>query len=237
MKYLVCFDMDRVLVDHMSTWQYVYDRLEISNEEAFNLYNQGKLDEWDWLKMDLAMIKAAYPEITDQKMRELCQGTPLMQGMKECLQWILDEGHEIAIISGGMQETARDIACMFPSDEPWRRRWGGINRHRGCDTKFHVFTNGWLERNDGSIDDYGRYQVQMNGKGSIVRMLQRRLDIPKERTISIGDSAGDIGMFQQSGLSICFNPWDEKPVAIAKKTIRSRNLLDVLEAIKTHIKE
>ena len=232
MKYMVCFDMDRVLVDHMSTWQYVYDRLEISNEEAFNLYNQGKLDEWDWLKMDLAMIKAAYPEITDQKMRELCQGTPLMQGMKECLQWILDEGHEIAIISGGMQETARDIACMFPSDEPWRRRWGGINRHRGCDTKFHVFTNGWLERNDGSIDDYGRYQVQMNGKGSIVKMLQRRLDIPKERTISIGDSAGDIGMFQQSGLSICFNPWDEKPVAIAKKTIRSRNLLDVLDAIK-----
>ena len=237
MRYLVCFDMDRVLVDHMSTWQYVYDRLEISNEEAFNLYNQGKLDEWDWLKMDLAMIKAAYPEITDQKMRELCQGTPLMQGMKECLQWILDEGHEIAIISGGMQETARDIACMFPSDEPWRRRWGGINRHRGCDTKFHVFTNGWLERNDGSIDDYGRYQVQMNGKGSIVKMLQRRLDIPIERTISIGDSAGDIGMFQQSGLSICFNPWDEKPVAIAKKTIRSRNLLDVLDAIKTHIKE
>ena len=77
----------------------------------------------------------------------------------------------------------------------------------------------------------------MNGKGSIVKMLQRRLDIPIERTISIGDSAGDIGMFQQSGLSICFNPWDEKPVAIAKKTIRSRNLLDVLDAIKTHIKE
>ena len=237
MQYLVCFDMDRVLVDHMSTWQYVYDRLEISNEEAFNLYNQGKLDEWDWLKMDLAMIKAAYPGITDQKMRELCQGTPLMQGMKECLQWILDEGHEIAIISGGMQETARDIACMFPSNKPWKRRWGGINRHRGCDTKFHVFTNGWLERNDGSIDDFGRYQVQMNGKGSIVRMLQRRLDIPKERTISIGDSAGDIGMFQRSELSICFNPWDEKPVAVAKKTIRSRNLIDVLHVIKKHIKE
>ena len=73
MKHLICFDMDRVLVDHMSTWQYVYDRLNISNEDAFNLYNQGKLDEWDWLKMDLALIKDAYPEITDQKMRELCE--------------------------------------------------------------------------------------------------------------------------------------------------------------------
>ena len=48
----------------------------------------------------------------------------------------------VAIISGGMQETARDIACMYPSESPWRRRWGGINRHRGCDTKFHVFK--WL---------------------------------------------------------------------------------------------
>ena len=228
--------MDRVLVDHMSTWQFVYDRLKISNEEAFNLYNQGKLDEWDWLKMDLGMIKRAYPEITDQKMRELCSDTPLMEGIHECLGWIIDEGHEIAIISGGMQETARDIACMFLV----QIRGGGageINRHRGVDTKFHVFTNGWLERNDGSIDDYGRYQVQMNGMGSIVKMLQRRLGISKERTISIGDSAGDIGMFQESGLSICFNPWDEKPVAVAKMTIRSRNLLDVLEAIKKQIKE
>ena len=78
MQYLVCFDMDRVLVDHMSTWQYVYDRLEISNEEAFNLYNQGKLDEWDWLD-GLGYDKGSISRITDQKMRELCQGTPLMR--------------------------------------------------------------------------------------------------------------------------------------------------------------
>ncbi len=236
MQHLICFDMDRVLVDHMSTWQYVYDQLKISNQDAFDLYNQGKLNEWNWLKMDLALIKDSYPDINDSQMRSLCVGTPLMQGIKECLDWIVSEGHEVAIISGGMQETARDIACMYPSDEPWTRRWGGINRHRGCDTKFHVFSNGWLTRNDGSLEDYGRFQVQMNGKGSIVKMLQRRLNIPKERTISIGDSAGDIGMFQESELSICFNPWDEKPVAVAKMTIRSRNLLDVLEAIKNQIK-
>lgn len=41
MKHLICFDMDRVLVDHLSTWQYVYDKLGISNKEAFDLYNQG----------------------------------------------------------------------------------------------------------------------------------------------------------------------------------------------------
>ena len=56
---LVCLDMDRVLVDHLSTWQYVYDQLGISNDESFELYNQGLLDEWDWIKLDLALIKSA----------------------------------------------------------------------------------------------------------------------------------------------------------------------------------
>ena len=53
---LVCLDMDRVLVDHLSTWQFVYARLGISNDESFELYNQGLLDEWDWIKLDIALI-------------------------------------------------------------------------------------------------------------------------------------------------------------------------------------
>ena len=36
-----CLDMDRVLVDHLSTWQFVYDQLGISNDESFELYNQA----------------------------------------------------------------------------------------------------------------------------------------------------------------------------------------------------
>ena len=83
MTFLICFDMDRVLVDHMSTWQFVYDKLEISNEDSFNLYNQGKLDEWDWLKLDLALIKNSHPNINDEILRELCSDTPLMEGIED----------------------------------------------------------------------------------------------------------------------------------------------------------
>ena len=72
-RYLVCLDMDRVLVDHLSTWQYVYDKLGISNDESFELYNQGLLDEWDWIKLDVALIKESQTneEITDEKLRSL----------------------------------------------------------------------------------------------------------------------------------------------------------------------
>ncbi|MEK9697321.1 MAG: HAD hydrolase family protein [Candidatus Poseidoniales archaeon] len=243
-RYLICFDMDRVLVDHLSTWQFVYDKLGINNDDSFALYNQGKLDEWDWIKLDLALIKSARnPPPTDSELREMMADMPLMKNWEQAISKILKQNAHVAIISGGLQHTARYIAAQFPSNNKWKKRWGGIDPNtakeqcNGYDSVFHVFTNGWLLENDeyahDALGDFGRYQVQMNGKGSIVNMLQRRLGIPKANTASVGDSAGDIGMFEQSDLSICFNPWNEEPIAVANHTIHERDLMLVYEHIKT----
>ena len=241
--YLVCLDMDRVLVDHLSTWQYVYDKLGISNEESFDLYNQGLLDEWAWIKLDLALIKSSSKEpISDKRLRALMEGMPMMKGWKTLIGHLLGLGVHVAIVSGGLQKTARDIAACFPSEEPWRRRWGGIDRHTareqigGHDTKLHVFTNGWLmgqPLGDGEhgIGDFGRYQVQMDGKGAIVNMLQRRLGVEKAQTASVGDSMGDVGMFQESACAVLFNPWDDRPRSYATHVIEERDLERVLDHI------
>ena len=243
MAHLVCLDMDRVLVDHLSTWQFVYDKLGISNDESFALYNQGLLDEWDWIKLDLALIKSAPGgDITDERLRNLMEGMPMMKGWKMLIQHLLDLDVHVAIVSGGLQKTARDIAAQFPSEEPWRRRWGGIDRHtalehsNGRDSRLHVFTNGWLMNpSDGKgppgIGDYGRYQVQMNGKGAIVKMLQRRLGVEKSNTASVGDSMGDVGMFGESGCAVLFNPWDDRPREFAHHVIEEKDLLIVLDLI------
>ena len=241
--HLVCLDMDRVLVDHLSTWQYVYDQLGINNDESFELYNQGLLDEWDWIKLDLALIKSAPGgNITDERLRSLMSGMPMMKGWRTLIQHLLDNDVNIAIVSGGLQKTARDIAAAFPSNHLWRRRWGGIDRHTarersgGFDSQLHVFTNGWLmETDDGTtpagIGDFGRYQVQMNGKGAIVKMLQRRLGVSKEGTVSVGDSMGDVGMFGESGCAILFNPWDDRPREYAHHVIEEKDLHIVLNLI------
>jgi phosphoserine phosphatase len=241
--YLVCLDMDRVLVDHLSTWQFVYDQLGISNDESFELYNQGLLDEWDWIKLDLALIKSSRPEpITDEHLRSVMEGMPMMLGWRGLIGHLLEQGVHVAIVSGGLQKTARDIAAQFPSQQPWRRRWGGIDRHTaseqagGYDTQLHVFTNGWLRdrplsSGEHTIGDYGRYQVQMDGKGSVVKMLQRRLGVSKEHTASVGDSAGDIGMFSESGCAILFNPWDDRPKEHAHHIIEEKDLNIVLNLI------
>ena len=242
-KHLVCLDMDRVLVDHLSTWQFVYDKLGISNDESFDLYNQGLLDEWAWIKLDLALIKSSSPDpVTDEQLRGLMEGMPMMKGWRRMIQHLLDCRVEVAIVSGGLQKTARDIAAQFPSEHRWRRRWGGIDRHTasaladGFDSRLHVFTNGWLRGASLSngqhlIGDFGRYQVQMNGKGAVVKMLQRRLGVKKESTASVGDSMGDVGMFGESGCAILFNPWDDRPREFAHHVIEERDLNLVLDLI------
>ena len=248
-KRLVCLDMDRVLVDHLSTWQFVYDNLGISNDESFELYNQGLLDEWDWIKLDIALIKesrnSTEPPITDSELRGCMEGMPMMKNWRAFIQSLLDKGYHVAIVSGGLQQTARDIAAQFPSDEPWKKRWGGIDRFTsrrfadGMDTQLHVFTNGWLlgdQLSNGEFElaDFGRYQVQMDGKGSVVRMLQRRLGVSKENTASVGDSAGDIAMFQESGFPICFNPWDDRPKKFAKLIVEEKDLLPLGDSITSY---
>ena len=244
-NYLVCLDMDRVLVDHLSTWQYVYDKLNISNDESFELYNQGLLDEWDWIKLDIALIKGSITDrkITDKELRSLMEGMPMMKNWRNLIGGLLSSGAKVAIISGGLQQTARDIAAQFPSDKPWSRRWGGIDRFTaqrfggGNDSQLSVFTNGWLrgdiiQSGEYELADFGRYQVQMNGKGAIVKMLQRRYNIPKSKTASVGDSAGDIGMFEESELAICFNPWDERPLEFCNKVVVEKDLQLVLTEIQ-----
>ena len=249
MRGLVCLDMDRVLVDHLSTWQFVYDRLGINNDESFSLYNQGLLDEWDWIKLDLKLIhgggeaKLGRP-ILDSDLRSWLVGIPMMKNWRNLIQTALDAGWKVAIISGGLHQTARDIAAEFPSDEKWRRRWGGIDRHTakrqagGMDSLLSVFTNGWLIgqsfEDSHLIKKYGRFQVQMHGKGAVVKMLQRRYGIAKEHTVSVGDSAGDIGMFKESGLAIGFNPWQKRPLSHTDMIIEEKDLNLVLQAIQAH---
>ena len=117
---LVCLDMDRVLVDHLSTWQFVYDRLGISNDESFELYNQGLLDEWDWIKLDIALIKESRkdgPAVTDGELRALMEGMPMMTHWKELIQTLLDNGFHVAIVSGGLQQLLLTFRVHPKSDE------------------------------------------------------------------------------------------------------------------------
>ena len=240
-KGLVCFDMDGVLVDWLSTWEWVYSKLKISNSESMELYLSGNLTEWKWLIRDLSLIRGALQNnMNDDTLRSLLHDCPLMNGYEECINSLLENNFEVAIISGGMQHTAYKIASIFPSKNNWIRRWGGIDRKismqemGGHDSRLHVFCNGWDSNFDGEISHTGRYNVQMNSKDTVVRMLQRRLGVPESRTASVGDSKGDVSMFEVSDFSVAFNPMDEIVGKHSDSCITSKDLRLVSSAILEH---
>ena len=59
-----------------------------------------------------------------------------------------------------------------------------------------------------------------------------RFGAKPERTITIGNSFGDVSMFEISGLSIAFNPLDmEITGAAADHVVVSKNISDILDVI------
>ena len=228
---LVCFDMDGVLVDYLSTWEWIYNKLNLSNEEAYDAFQLGLISEWDWIKYDLNLIRGALGErMTNLTLHELLDDCPLMKNLEIAIKSLIDYGLEVSIISGGMHPVAHKIASFFVSDEKWKARFGGIdalsseNFCSGFDTKLHVFTNGWNYDSKGEIPTNGRYQVQLIAKGSIVKILQRRLAVDKIKTVSIGDSRQDSSMFDYSGFGIAFNTRHQELIEKSDTFISERDL-------------
>jgi len=242
-KGLVCFDMDGVLVDYLSTWEWVYNKLNLSNEESYNAFQLGLLTEWDWIKYDLDLIRGALKEeMNNKKLHDLLIDCPLMKNLEEAIKSLIDFGLDISIISGGMHPVAHRIASFFPSTEKWKLRFGGIdfvsskNYCSGKDTNLHVFTNGWNYDTKGEILHNGRYQVQLIAKGSIVNILQRRLGHDVKRTVSIGDSKQDKSMFDFSGFNIAFNTNNDDLINFSDVFIKERDLKLVSEKIIEYFK-
>tara|TARA_B100000287_G_C20613882_1_gene773151 strand:- start:562 stop:1305 length:744 start_codon:yes stop_codon:yes gene_type:complete len=240
-KGLVCFDMDGVLVDYLSTWEWIYNKLKLSNEEAYNAFQLGLITEWDWIKYDLDLIRGALGEnMTNQKLHQLLSDCPLMKNFEKAINSLIEYGLDVSIISGGMHPVAHRIASFFISDKKWKPRFGGIDKLSsenfcsGFDTKLNVFTNGWNYLENGQIPNLGRYQVQLIAKGSIVQILQRRLSVDKKQTVSIGDSRQDKSMFDYSGFNIAFNTRHDELIDASDIFIEEKDLCRVSEEIITY---
>jgi phosphoserine phosphatase len=237
-KGLVCFDMDGVLVDYLSTWEWIYNKLNLSNEESYNAFQLGLITEWDWIKYDLNLIGSALKnKMNNNTLHDLLVDCPLMMNLETAIQSLIDYGLEVSIISGGMHPVAHRIASFFPSNDVWKMRFGGIDALSsksycsGSDTKLHVFTNGWNYDSKGEILANGRYQVQLIAKGSIVKILQRRLSIGMKKTVAIGDSKQDTSMFEHSGYKIAFNTKSEELIKSSDISIEKKDLKLVSDKI------
>lgn len=208
---LVVFDMDGVLTDCKSSWYYVHRYFGTDNMENIRLFNEGKIDYPTFIYLDVMLWKAKDPFLSIEKLRNIYEKMPIMEGAYETVNKLKESGKKIAIITGGL-----DIIADIVS----RKLGIGI-----------YYANGLETDENGIITGKAKMVVNPYRKDIALQDLLDRLKINAEDTVAVGDGEVDVPMFKMVATSIAFDPLDEYVEKSAKIVIRKKNLTEILPYI------
>lgn len=208
---LVCFDMDGTLTKIRSSWRWVHEYFGVDNEPAYRAFINGEIDEPEFMRRDIGMWMSVKPGVTIGDIAHTFQTMPLIDGIQETVACLEDNGIRCVIVSGGIDLAAKMLADEFGFDD-------------------YIADSICADAN-GVLTGEGRCNLDLRDKGVNVREFIAKYGTTKERTVSIGNSFTDIPMFQNSGLSIAFNPTDQYTSEAATHTVFSENIADVLDFI------
>lgn len=208
---LVCFDMDGTLTRVRSSWCWVHQCYEVDNEPAYQAFVNGEIDEPEFMRRDIALWTGKKPDTCLDDIARTFRDMPLIDGIQETIACLTDNGIKCVIVSGGINLAAEMLMKEFGFDD--------------------YVADELCAYEDGRLTGEGKMNVDLRDKGINVRQFIEKYGTTKERTVSIGNSFTDIGMFKASGLSIAFNPTDPYTSEAADLTIESENISDILDPI------
>lgn len=202
---LVVFDLDGTLVECVSSWVYVHSSFGVSNEHSLREYQQGLIDDDEFMRRDIALWKECMPGVKIEDIERILGDVQITKGARELFSLLRDAGSQTAIISGGLMPLAQRVAGELGID--------------------HVMANDLAVRPDGTLIGYGILEVELHRKGIPMRRLMRRLDIRKEECAAVGNSYIDVPMLEMAGLGLAFCPLDSEVRAAAEIVVEERDLM------------
>lgn len=209
---LAVFDMDGVLTQPVSSWEFVHKKLGVDNTENLKSYRSGTLEYIDFLKSDVRLWLNGGGTTSARKVVSILDEIPLRQGVQDTFKILRDAGMKTAIVSGGIYWLAERVGKTAGADE--------IHAN-------HIRTDG----SDNIIAD-GVVMVDPRHKDDVVKNIQKRLEISRQETISVGDTLQDAAMFRNSGISFAFNPVDQSVSERATFTVEGNDLSAILDFIR-----
>lgn len=209
---LVIFDMDGTLTKNVrSSWSYVHEVLGVDNEKSYVAFVNGEIDEAEFMRRDMKLWMDKMPGMTKKDLARIIRDIPLIDGIQETIACLKFHNIKSVICSGGVDIAVEMLCNEFGFD-------GYVADEIVTDK-------------DGRIVGEGIVNVDLRDKGGSVRDIIKKYGTTKERTVSVGNSFGDIGMFNNSELSIAFNPVDEWTEKAATHVVKSNNIADILDYI------
>ena len=178
---LCVFDFDSTLmdgetIDFLAVAKGVGDEVGAITKKAM----AGELDFFESLTKRVALLKGLPFTVAD----EVCANLPLMNGAAHLIEYLKNRGIKVVVFSGGF--------------------------HLGTDKaqeklKFDASFANILHHKDGVLTGLvGGEMMFSRSKGDMLESIQKLLNISQEETMSVGDGANDLSMFERSKLKIAF---------------------------------
>jgi HAD superfamily phosphoserine phosphatase-like hydrolase len=204
---LFLFDMDGVLLQHKSSWQYCQEAIGCDCKHFYDEFEQDILNGKDLT--GLVLKKMMRYGFTQKKLQELVMKAPQMNGVGKVLEAVQVHGGSAVIISGGIGAFAEELSRQYPVT-------GYVCNELHFDGK--------------GLPQICEIKVGHNDKGKVARAIRETMGVSKEEIVAIGDYCNDCTMFAEAELSIAFNG-DKDAKAAATHSVESDDLADILPII------
>jgi len=206
---LALFDLDGTLTRERSAWEYLHRHLGVweGNAEKYQeAFLRGEIDYYRFCELDAAVWKGIKVSAVQQILRKI----PLYEGIGDLVGCLKSRGIRLGIISSGLSLLA-----------DWMRDKFGFD--------FAVANE--LGFRDGILDGTIRIHVHYDQKAKWVQEARKRFRAEKGEILAVGDSSGDLTMFQMAGFSIAFNSRSPRLDEAADLSIQSSDLRDLIPAL------
>lgn len=210
MRYeLVVFDIDGTITKHISSWQFLHERLGQWDDQAIRyqqMFLAGKISYRKFCRLDAAHWKG----MEARKLYKIFEEIPYAKNVERAVRTLRERGFKLAAVSTGIQ---------FIIDR--------VKKELGFD---HALGNK-LKVRRGRLTGGVEIKISHLGKGKVLESILKRFRIAARRAIVVGDSAGDIPMMRMAGYAIAFNASSQAVAKAADYCCQGDDFMEVCEKI------
>lgn len=205
----VLFDLDGTLTTVESVWRHLHESLGLWKAEAHRHqeeFERGAIDYEEFCRRDAGHWKG----MAERDLRAVSDRIPYRPGARECVAALRAAGLVVGVVSTGLTLLAERV-------------------HRELDLAFTIANR--LVARRGRLTGEVKVNVEHGGKGEAVDLFCGQFGVDYREVITVGDSEGDISMFEHSGFSVAFNPKSEATARAATVSHMGESLLDLVDLV------
>ncbi len=209
----VLFDLDGTLTPVVSVWQHIHEQLGLWENEARLhqlAFESGDITYEEFCSRDAAHWKG----MPESDLRMITDAIPYRPGTQECVRLLKEQGLVVGVISTGLTLLVERVI------EELDLEYAIANR---------------LVARAGILTGDVKVNVEHGRKGEAVDLFCSQFGVDYNEGITVGDSDGDISMFEHSGFSVAFNPLTESTAAAASVVGRGESLLSIVPLLPVDV--